>query len=766
MHRIQKTNKSNTSSNNAGVTQLQHLTFTHLTSPPRVSMPLFAFAKGLSFFGGTFTDNSVVVNNVTNGPNGIDILLETAELDAAFNSSARDPPPRCYPGTREQYIDDIVHWAIPSTSSNTTPALLWMKGLAGVGKSAIAQTCTERLKALPTPCLAFFFSINGRNKAERLFPTIAYQLSTLFPNYRNILDQTIQRDKTLVTRTLEAQLQCLILEPLQELERQNMGIKGRIPIIIDGLDECEGAEHQARIIEVIASSSRGSPNPFCWAFFSRPEARIEATFSRGDISSITRIITLPISRDDANGEIELYLRAGFVDILRVWNLPTDTPWPSEDAIRTLVDAASGLFIFVATVLRFVGQTNWMGPEEPLQIVLENISGGRNRGSSDQVNPFTELDSLYRLILNRIPERMLHSIRLLLFMLVWGWSFVPDRGRSSVFLGNFLQLSPMQFKVICNQLSSVLNFQEQLTPFPDSGVDDTVTTSSAQIWHEFIHEQLGGSISFYHKSFYDYLHNSMRSVPIGPMSSNEDSWTPSFSMFQAMPDFVDHCLKLNDDYANSFTYRGNECGIPVSAYPLSSPTLNNHANSILKVALYVAAQIHLRRLCFVPFHSIWNNPDAQERLLNLDYRKSFLIETSFLCGPGDLGSKPRVSYTGMIRFEPGIRIFQSTGGQLEKLDFGKIKQRIHSLCEFGILYKLDSNLMNGMDLQTQCESGLYAYGEGEKSLFWYYEFDPRDPRYRELETVDLVRGLDVYRRESFASWECLLDEEEPRLQKSC
>ncbi|KAF9442925.1 hypothetical protein P691DRAFT_764757 [Macrolepiota fuliginosa MF-IS2] len=35
------------------------------------------------------------------GPTGIDILREAANLDAAYDSSARDPAPRCFPGTHK-----------------------------------------------------------------------------------------------------------------------------------------------------------------------------------------------------------------------------------------------------------------------------------------------------------------------------------------------------------------------------------------------------------------------------------------------------------------------------------------------------------------------------------------------------------------------------------------------------------------------------------------------------------------------------------------
>ncbi|KAF9441090.1 hypothetical protein P691DRAFT_613126, partial [Macrolepiota fuliginosa MF-IS2] len=89
---------------------------------------------------------------------GIDILLEASNRDAAHDSAAREYDPRCHPGTREQHIEDIVYWAVPASGADDPLPLFWMKGLAGVGKSAIAQTCAERLKELGKLGATFFFS--------------------------------------------------------------------------------------------------------------------------------------------------------------------------------------------------------------------------------------------------------------------------------------------------------------------------------------------------------------------------------------------------------------------------------------------------------------------------------------------------------------------------------------------------------------------------------------------------------------------------------
>ncbi|KAF9441854.1 hypothetical protein P691DRAFT_790553 [Macrolepiota fuliginosa MF-IS2] len=318
-------------------------------------MPLFDGSQNTTITGGKFINQSIYHNTlVTNGQTGIDILLEASNPDAAHDSAAHEYDPRCHPGTREQHIEDIVYWAVPASGTDDPLPLFWMKGLAGVGKSAIAQTCAERLKELGKLGATFFFSLNGREKAAEFIPTIVYQLSTKFPDYRDLVDQRIRHDKVILDRIMATQFKVLIVEPLQELEKAGRGIGKRIAIIIDGLDECDSADAQCKIIELIASAALDGVTPFCWAFFSRPEAHIKALVTRTDVARVTCTTLLPIS-NDTDSDIELYLRNGFENILRRRDISIAFQWPSDNDIQTLVKASNGLFIYAATALRDVDQ---------------------------------------------------------------------------------------------------------------------------------------------------------------------------------------------------------------------------------------------------------------------------------------------------------------------------------------------------------------------------------------------------------------------------
>jgi hypothetical protein len=127
---------------------------------------------------------------------------------------------------RNQYIDNFMHWAVPSIVASAPPLpLAWMKGHTGMGKTSIAQTCVEKLSVLSTPFATFFFFYQDQNNPQCFFPTIAYQIATQFPDYHDLLNEKIQRDSMIVHKVMQTQFWELIVLPLQELMKRGKGIE-------------------------------------------------------------------------------------------------------------------------------------------------------------------------------------------------------------------------------------------------------------------------------------------------------------------------------------------------------------------------------------------------------------------------------------------------------------------------------------------------------------------------------------------------------------
>lgn len=481
---------------------------------------------------------------------------------------------------------------------------------------------------------AFFFSTNrhsksndmskkGRGEHFNFFTSIAYQLSTVYSDYHDLLDKKIRRDKSLVDKSMESQFWGLIVEPLQELEEKGLGVGKRIPVFVDGLDECESREAQREIVEIVAAAARDGAVPLCWAFFSRPEPHIEATFSKPGVSPLCHKTILPISRD-ADGEIELYLRVGFEDILQRLNIVMSSPWPSDSDMKEIVRAAGGLFIYAKTVLRFVGQPDSLDPEELLRALIDLISN-RDLGGPAAEPAFAELDAFYMLILQRIPAKLFLIIHRLLTALCR----MPFP--SAIMVANYLGLSRVEVEAVCSQLGAVVNFQHQREPLDlDPNIDTSqsfLQTNPQAISRvlEITGTSLGGSISFHHKSFKDFLLNPLRS---GVYSINA---TTEFRERDIVLQFERHhhwqgsgVFALSQHSSRKLTPVPLELvrapGVSAASV-LSYPYMNGLVNSVIEALLYfvVNGEFHLgadfdfRKHLYVVttvYTVTWKSPGAQ------------------------------------------------------------------------------------------------------------------------------------------------------------
>ncbi|KAF9439487.1 hypothetical protein P691DRAFT_769613 [Macrolepiota fuliginosa MF-IS2] len=278
---------------------------------------------------------------------GLKILLEASLPAAAYDSS--EHPRNCHPGTRMQYIDQIVNWGLEG--SDPGHRIFWLKGPAGVGKSAISQSCAEMFAAEKRLAAAFFFSRpNQRDNPQCLFTSISYQWASKRKSYAEILKTTIHDDPTIVNKELHHQFHHLFVSPLQELADKGEDIAERV-IIIDGLDECTDMAAQRTIVQIIAASIRNNTTPFIWLICSCLEPHLIATFKSTQISAVTHQEELTVSRAIDN-EITKYLTDELARVGEEYDIPV--PWPCECDIDILINLSGGrLFTSSVTTTHWV-----------------------------------------------------------------------------------------------------------------------------------------------------------------------------------------------------------------------------------------------------------------------------------------------------------------------------------------------------------------------------------------------------------------------------
>ncbi|KAJ3565870.1 hypothetical protein NP233_g7364 [Leucocoprinus birnbaumii] len=460
-----------------------HASPSNPTTPNIPERGMFDQAQGL-----VFNNSHFAVNNNSSNPHyynasptvgyGLKELLDHSMPDAFHDSAARDPPPKCHLGTRKEYIAKVTDWALGNT--DLEKRVLWLHGPFGIGKTAVAQTSAEALRASGKLLGTLFFSRSSanRNNPLQVFTSFAYHIATQCEAFAAIIDKRIRNDPAITRKSLATQFQELLVIPLSQIDPTRKNLSGRV-VIIDGLDECRGVSEQREIIKIIAASARNCTTPFRWFITSRPEEHIIHTMTSPSVSPIVSCIELPVSRE-IDHEILLYLTDEFEKIREQSGL-LEEDWPSEDALAHIVERADGLWIYVSTITRFVSDNNSFGPEHQLQLVLKFTP---NRGEDGTINPLAEMDILYTLIMEQVPTTIRTTLRKILLLHSMDVSYYD-----SLCIATILGLSVEQFRRCCASIQSVM----KLT---NSNRSD-IHISTMKLY-------------FYHASFLEFLTNPERS----------------------------------------------------------------------------------------------------------------------------------------------------------------------------------------------------------------------------------------------------------------
>ncbi|KAK5662884.1 hypothetical protein OQA88_6295 [Cercophora sp. LCS_1] len=298
----------------------------------------------------------------------IDLATLPSASDAAFDSHAEEHNAKCHTDTRTELLRQIREWA----NDPQAESIFWLNGMAGTGKSTISRTVATSFAKDGLLGASFFFKRGegSRGKAGLVFPTIARQLMHKIPTLVPSVRKAIGTDPDVPKKALRDQFEKLILQPLGSIHRTT-----EIVIVIDALDECDGDEDVKTIISLLAQTNVVRSVRLRVFITSRPELPIRLGFkdAQGKYQGIAlhqipeQVVEQDIStflgselariRDEYNGQAPRYSK-----------LPLG--WPGQDVIRTLAQMAAPLFIFAATVCRFVEDKAWFNPGDQLKKVLQ------------------------------------------------------------------------------------------------------------------------------------------------------------------------------------------------------------------------------------------------------------------------------------------------------------------------------------------------------------------------------------------------------------
>ncbi|KAF7776479.1 hypothetical protein Agabi119p4_4872 [Agaricus bisporus var. burnettii] len=432
-----------------------------------------------------FIDNNTTVDNF------MEKFLQHTIIGAEFDSSDRDPPPRCHPGTRLTIIQRCLYFIVECRDEEK---LRWLVGPAGVGKSAIMQIVAENAP---------------HGDGTKIILTIAYQLAVKSEPYRRFIQNEITRDPSLLRKSLSVHFKRFIVEPCIH---QNIFYPARrLLILIDGLDECDNPRTQRELLRLITDfCNKHSDSPVAWIVASRPEPHITSFFEKAEVHAASRE-EIVMDSDEACEDVQRYLRAELKKIkLEYASLKRKREWPSEIEFTEIATAAGGLFAYASTVTRYIDDPYYGDPAAQLRYLLGVIHAGGKDDTLRRDHPMAQLDALYARILSNITDAVMVNTRKLLLL------YATRKMRSFRLQCNALGLTEDDAYAAVRHLHAVAK-----VPEPDSADE--------------------APLQFFHKSFEDFLFDSNRSGFSDDIQDDIDQVDSeaSWRVVEGVPDDSDH-----------------------------------------------------------------------------------------------------------------------------------------------------------------------------------------------------------------------------------
>ena len=291
----------------------------------------------------------------------------------------------CLKGTRGDVLLQLEHWL----KDEQDHRLFWLNGLAGTGKSTIAQTFAEISFADGKLGASFFCSrdFEDRSNLQAIFPTLAFQLAYRYPPFREQLLQVLRANPDLRHDSLCSQLERVIVRPFKATHISTL-------IIIDALDECKDEEPASALLSVLSRYVDKIPGV---KFFitGRPEPRIRSGFRLASLRPITEVFKLhDVERSLVDRDIRLFFMTQLADISKIRSdCDLMEEWPSLQDIDTLCKKADGLFIYASTVVKFIA-SQYHRPTKRLTLITSLPQCTTHEGKSG-------IDFLYTKVLEQV-----------------------------------------------------------------------------------------------------------------------------------------------------------------------------------------------------------------------------------------------------------------------------------------------------------------------------------------------------------------------------
>jgi hypothetical protein len=251
----------------------------------------------------------------------------------------------CLAGTRQQLLADLSTWFDDVDPSRER--VFWLNGLAGTGKTTVARTIATRAHKQGRLAAAFFFSRNiaVTRSPSAILPTIAYQLAHYQHPFRTAICTAVSVDEDVRDRGITTQADVLFSN-LRGVTAPDTSLL----IVLDALDECylENGREGGDAVPLLLAQFASVPSVKI-LITSRVEDTLKHMFD-----GVANLALHNIEADIVQSDILHYLKHNLGEHARVRKMPL--PFPTDDALRDLATRSGKLFIYAATVVKWISDS--------------------------------------------------------------------------------------------------------------------------------------------------------------------------------------------------------------------------------------------------------------------------------------------------------------------------------------------------------------------------------------------------------------------------
>lgn len=322
-------------------------------------------------------------------------LEDEVAVGASFDSHAEEYNPKCLRNTRVEILQQISEWA----GNSSAEAVFRLNGMAGTGKSTISRTVARSFARENRLGASFFFKRGetDRGRIAKFFSTIAADLTRREPAIARHVKNAIDSDPAILRMAMQEQFDKLVLQPLSMIPSDSRK-KEPILIIVDALDECDQEGDIKRLIYLFSGANSLQSVRLRIFLTSRPELPIRLGFTQIK-GTYQYLILHEIPESVVEHDISAFLEHELGIIRDEYNASVPehrrlaTKWPGQSNIQSLLKMAIPLFIFAATVCRFVADRKCGDPDQQLKEVL------RFR----HMREVSQMEATYMPILNKLID---------------------------------------------------------------------------------------------------------------------------------------------------------------------------------------------------------------------------------------------------------------------------------------------------------------------------------------------------------------------------